>query len=387
MHKILLLTLALLALPNAQGQAAETDPLTLDDMRTLADVFNQVRKHYVDEVAEQALLQAAIEGMLQELDPWSDFMDAEQFRQFRDSSEGRYVGIGVRTDVRKQRIFIESVTPESPAEESGVQPGDLLLAVDGQAVRGRRLDDSLNALLGEPGSTVLLRLQSPGQQAREVKVKRDFLAVSSVFRKLVDGDIGAFLISHFTRHTHEELRDGLAALQASLGRPLGGVIFDLRGNPGGVIESAVQIADGFLDQGLIVYTRSRYEPTQIEIAAQPGQWTDDLPLVILVDGRTASAAEVLGGALQDHARATIIGDRTFGKGSIQSVLALRNGSGLKLTTARYFTPSGRVIQDRGIEPDLILPRAPDNDQADPSPEPEPGIEAAIRRIRELTSGS
>lgn len=389
LHKTLILALGLAAHTGNFAQEGQ-DPaanLTLEDLRTFTEVFNQVRSHYVEELDERALLRAAIEGMVMQLDPWSEFMDAEQFRNFDNSSEGRYGGIGVRVVVRERRIFIEAVLPDSPAQQAGILAGDLLLAIDGQAVRGRRLNESVDALLGEPGTEIALRLQTPGQAARELALERAYVPVPSVYRKLVDQDVGAFHISHFTRHSHEELREGIDELQARLGRPLTGIILDLRGNPGGVVSPSVEIADGFLDQGLIVYTRSRYAPTRIEISARQGQWITETPLVVLVDEQTASAAEVLAGALQDNDRATIIGSRTFGKGSIQSVLALRNGSALKLTTARYFTPSGRVIEDQGIEPDLILPPAPDSDQVDPSSEPEPGIEAALRTIRGLRSDS
>ncbi|NND45504.1 MAG: S41 family peptidase [Xanthomonadales bacterium] len=379
-----LLTILLLCWLMPAAQAAEEAPapgnaLTLDELRTFTDVFNQVRNNYVEDISEQTLLRYAIEGMVQQLDPWSEFMDAETFRQLGDVSAGRYGGIGVRVDILAQRLFIEAVTPGGPASEARILSGDQLLAVDGVPVRGRPLGDSMDALLGEPGSTVELRVRSPGEAARELTVTRDYLTVPSVFRKPVDGDIGLFHVSHFTRHSHEELRAAIDDLGADLGGPLSGIILDLRGNPGGVIDSAVAIADGFLDRGLIVYTRSRYAPTQIEFRAEPGQWTEALPLVILVDSRTASAAEVLTGALKDHGRATVIGARTYGKGSIQSVLALRNGAGLKLTTAHYFTPSDTVIQGHGIVPDLVL-----EDQSVEvleTTELDAGIRAAIRTIR------
>lgn len=389
LHKTLVLALGLAAHTGSFAQEGR-DPaanLTLEDLRTFTEVFNQVRNHYVEELDERVLLRAAIEGMVTQLDPWSEFMDAEQFRNFDNSSEGRYGGIGVRVEVRERRIFIDAVLPDSPAQRAGILAGDMLLAIDGQAIRGRRLNESVDALLGEPGTEISLRLQTPGQAARELALERAYVPVPSVFRKLVDQDVGTFHISHFTRHSHEELQEGIDDLQARLGRPLTGIILDLRGNPGGMVSPAVEIADGFLDKGLIVYTRSRYAPTRIEISARQGQWISETPLVVLVDEQTASAAEVLAGALQDNDRATIIGSRTFGKGSIQSVLALRNGSALKLTTARYFTPSGRVIEEQGIEPDLVLPPAPDSDQTVPSAELEPGLEAALRTIRGLQGDS
>lgn len=376
----LMLTLLAASGAWAQDSPRTTDPLTLDELRTFTDVFNQIRTNYVDEISERTLLEAAIEGMVQQLDPWSDFMNTEEFRQFSDTSEGRYGGIGVRVEIRDRRLYMEAVTPGGPAAQAGILRGDLLLAVDGVMVRGRRLGESMNALLGEPGSTVQLRLQTPGEPVRELTLTRDYLAVPSVFRKLVDGDIGLLHVTHFTRHSHEELRDGVDNLEDDLGRPLSALIIDLRGNPGGVIKSAVEIADGFLDEGLIVYTRSRYEPAQLEFRAEPGQWGEALPLALLVDSRTASAAEVLTGALKDHGRAVIIGSRTFGKGSIQSLFSLRSGAGLKLTTAHYFTPSGNVIQDQGIAPDVEVTQeilAPLEAGAD-----EAGIATAVRVLRE-----
>ena len=345
---------------SAAQEPAETGPqssatqLTLDDLRTFTDVFNQLRSNFVHEVDDHTLLVAAIDGMISRLDPWSVFLDAERAQELDDASRGRYGGIGISVDMRDRRIYVESVYPDGPADRAGVKPGDIITAVEGRPVRGHSISVSLDALTGEPGSVVNVRFKTPDQPSRELSLEREYILVSSVSQEMLSDGIGYFQISHFHRNTHKELENSIASIRQAPGGPLSGIILDLRGNGGGVVLPAVEMADGFLDEGMIVYTQGRYEASLLEFHAKPGQWVEEVPVVILVDSKTASASEVFTGALQDHGRAVIIGQKTFGKGSIQSVFMLRNGSMLKLTTAHYFTPLGKTTHNNGIQPDIAV---------------------------------
>lgn len=371
------------ALAQEDGPSKETQ-LTLDDLRTFTDVFNQLRTNFVIEVDDHTLLNAAIQGMVSRLDPYSAFLDADQSRALEDSSRGRYGGVGVRLDLRNNRLLIDEVTPGGPADRAGLMPGDLITAVDGRPVRGRRVFESVDALTGEPGTEVKLSVKTGRRDSREVLLTTEFVPVSSVEGSLLEDRFAYFAISHFNRNSHVELEKGIKDILAGRVTPLGGIIIDLRGNPGGVVRPAVEIADGFLDEGLIVRTSGRYEATRLEFQATQGQWVPGIPLVLLVDERTASASEVLTGALKDHGRAFVIGERTFGKGSIQSIFNLRNGSGLKLTTAHYHTPSGLTIHENGILPDAV--RETTHIGLLPEPAEDGLVREAILYLRETGSG-
>ena len=328
-------------------------PATLDDLRAFSDVFNQVRRNFVDSVDERELIQAAIRGMLSELDPHSDYLASEQYRDLNEVSQGHYGGVGIRLTTRDGVIRVDAVITDSPADRAGIDPGDMIIAVDGVSVQDRPLSESLDGIDGEPGGTVTLRVQHPGQAVRDVVLEREFIKLPTLSYRDLDRGWGYFRISQFHQDSASDLAGALASIRDD-GIDLAGLVLDLRGNPGGVLQPAVAIADGFLDEGRIVTTRGRNPTIRLEFDAEPGQWLPDRPIVVLVDHRSASASEVLAGALQDHGRALIIGERTFGKGSVQSVLPLRNGGGIKLTTARYYTPSGRSIQAEGIEPDIVV---------------------------------
>jgi len=361
------LATAFMMWPHALHATGEDDTgqaqLTLDHLRTFTDVFNQVRQNFVEEIDDVTLLNAAIRGMIMELDKHSVFLGADAFRIVNDTSHGRYGGIGVEVDIENQRIVIIRVSEDGPASRAGVRAGDIITAVNDQPVRGRRLYEAIDELRGEPGSEVSLRIQYGEEPVRTVELSREYIPVPSVDSNLLEGQIGYFRITHFHENSHEDLAKAIDELRMQVHTPLRGVILDLRNNMGGVIQPAVAIADGFLEEGLIVYTRSRYQGTQLEFSAKPGEWLPGVPLALLVNRTTASASEVLAGALQDHGRATVFGEQTYGKGTIQSMLALRDGSALRLTTARYFTPSGKSIQDKGIEPDIVVEDSETQDEA------------------------
>lgn len=352
------LILALLLTP-AMITANETETvssraqLSLDDLRTFTDVFNQVRKNFVEELDDHELINAAIRGMLSELDPHSSYMEADEYRQLDDDARGRYSGIGVEIGIQNQQARVVYVMDGGAAGKAGVVAGDIITAIDQEELKGQNLRSAVDRLRGEVGSMVGITVKHKNGEVSSFELERDFVEVSSVFSRPVDQDYGYFQVTHFTRKSADELLEQIQYMQDNLDGPLKGIVLDLRSNSGGVLSSAVTMADGFLDSGLIVSTRGRAE-NQLEYTAKPGQWLEGVPMVVLVDAASASASEVLAGALQDHERALIIGEKTFGKGSVQSILSLRNGSGIRLTTSRYYTPKGRSIQAEGIHPDVEI---------------------------------
>ena len=347
----------LLASTGLAANEPETPPskaqLSLEDLRTFTDVFNQIRNNFVEEPDDHTLLNAAIRGMLSELDPHSSYMEVDEYRRLESSTKGHYSGIGVEVAIREKKINVVFVMDGGPADQAGVVAGDIITAINQTDVRKKNLQSAIDSLRGEAGSEVNVTFKHKNGEVSSIKLVRDFVKIASVFSTPVDSDYGYFQITHFTTKSAEELLEQIEYMQANHEGPLKGIILDLRNNPGGVLRPAITVADGFLDDGLIMYTRGR-APNQQQYTAKPGQWLEGMPMVVLVNRSTASAAEVLAGALQDHGRALIVGERTFGKGSVQSILNLRNGSGMRLTTSRYYTPSGRSIQAEGIQPDVEL---------------------------------
>lgn len=340
----------------SQSPETETLPqaqLTLDDLRTFTDVFNQARNNYIEEVDDKTLLDAAIRGMLLELDPHSSYLPAKQYEELNDAAKGRYSGIGIDVRTEDGKIVVHAIINESPADEAGLNPGDVITSINGEEVRGRFMPDAIDEIGGDPDTDVILTVQPEEGEAREVTITRKYLKVPTMSYQQVGESYGFFKLSNFHRETAADMKQALDSIAAE-GTELSVLIIDLRNNPGGVLQQAIGFADGFLDEGVILSTRGRNEKMQMEFTANPGQWLPGTPVIILVDRGTASASEVVSGALQDHGRALIVGERTFGKGSVQSVLPLRNGAGIKLTTALYYTPSGRSIQAHGIEPDVAI---------------------------------
>ena len=348
----LLLTPAVVAATETESTASDTQ-LSLDDLRTFTDVFNLVRNNFVEELDDQALMSAAIRGMLSELDPHSSYMEASEFRQLDDSARGRYSGIGVEIVIQNSQVKVAFVMDGGAADKAGIVTGDIITSIGQTDLRGQNQRLAVDNLRGKVGTTVEVTVKHENGEVSTLELVRDFVEVDSVFSRPVDGDYGYFQVTHFTRKSADELLEQIEYMQENHQGPLKGVVLDLRNNPGGVLNPAVTMADGFLDDGLIVTTRGR-AGNQLEFNAKPGQWLESVPMVVLVDRSSASASEVLAGALQDHGRAVIVGEKTFGKGSVQSVLNLRNGSGIRLTTSRYYTPSGRSIQAEGIQPDVEI---------------------------------
>jgi len=351
-------TATVLAQDEKQAEPADEQPgraaqLTLDDLRTFTDVFNQARRNYVEQVDDKTLLEAAIRGMLLELDPHSSYLPEKKYQALDDVTRGRYSGIGIDVQVHHDRIVVNAIINDSPADQAGMNPGDVITSIDSQKVKGRSLPEAMDELKGEPDSEVMLTVMSPDGEERELTLTRKYIQVPTLGFELLEESYGYFRMTQFHKGSAVDMEQSLDSIKSD-GIELSVLIIDLRDNPGGILKQAVAMADGFLDDGVIVSTRGRNLTMQIEFKAEPGQWLPETPVMILVDSGTASASEVLAGALQDHQRALIVGERTFGKGSVQSVLPLRNGAGIKLTTARYYTPSGRSIQAQGIEPDVVI---------------------------------
>jgi carboxyl-terminal processing protease len=338
----------------AQTEKAE---LPLEDLQIFAEVFGKIKSEYVDSVDDKTLLRDAIRGMLAGLDPHSTFLDPEGFEDIKISTDGKFGGLGI--EVTTEEGLIKVITPidGTPAYDAGLQPGDIILKLDNVPVRGMSLQDSVDKMRGEPGSTIKLTILREGESERlEIELVRAIIKVVSVRGKLIEPGFGYVRLSSFQSGTAKSLRTQVKKLVKENGAELDGFVLDLRNNPGGVLSGAVEVSDMFLGDGDIVKTRGRTRSSEQIFSAKPDDITSDAPMEVLVNGGSASASEIVAGALQDHKRAIIMGTRTFGKGSVQTVIPMNNGGALKLTTARYYTPSDRSIQAKGIEPDIKVER-------------------------------
>lgn len=354
----LLALLPALTLADAESETGEDElALTLREMRTLTDVLGHLQRDYVEETRDSQLLENAIRGMLEGLDKHTVYLDREEYARLEDDTRGRYGGIGVEVDWRDGTLQIVGVTDGGPADQAGVAVGDVVLAVAGEAVSPDRANTALDQVRGRPGTEVTLTISRDGVD-REVTMVREVIRITSVYSNLLEGDLAYLKLNQFQTRSAEQVLEQLDQLSVQAAGPLRGLVLDLRGNPGGVLTAAVGLADLFLESGLIVSTRGRREDRAASYSAAPGDELGGAPIVVLVDEASASASEIVAGALQDHGRALVLGEKTFGKGSVQTVLPLRNGGAIKLTTSLYYTPSGRAIQDGGIEPDIALDPRP-----------------------------
>jgi carboxyl-terminal processing protease len=339
--------------PDAVETAATKVPL--EEIRRFVGVFDAVREAYVDPVTDRKLMQSAIKGLLLDLDPHSAYLEKDDAQAFDEETSGAYAGIGVEVQVQPDgTIKVIAPIDDTPAARAGIKSGDVITAVDGKPVAGDD-DDSQGPLRGPPGSKLTLTLEREGRaKPFDVTLQRETIRVASVRGRLLEPGLGYVRIAAFQADTAADFEHELDVLQGPSGKALRGLVLDLRSNPGGLLTSAVQIADDLLDSGKIVSTRGRIAISDSQFNATPGDRMHGAPVVALVDAGSASAAEVLAGALADNHRARIVGSRTFGKGSVQTLLPLDNGDSVKLTTARYYTPSGKSIQARGIAPDVVL---------------------------------
>ena len=330
--------------------------LPLEALKRFADVFNQIRLGYVKEIPQSELMDYAIRGMMSNLDPHSVYLNKEAFSELQDSTSGEFGGIGI--EVGKENGFITIISPidDTPAAKAGLQSGDVILSIDGESMDNKTLSEAIDRMRGEAGTSITLEIGRSGEsQPFDVNLERANIPVKSTRERLLAPGIGYLRISQFQRKTHEDVEKSLDKL-AEAGE-LSGLVLDLRNNPGGVLQASVGVADHFLDGGLVVYTEGRLDDAAAEYEATAGDRLKGAPIVVLINRGSASASEIVAGALQDQKRAVIMGTQSFGKGSVQTVLPLSEEIAVKLTTALYFTPSGRSIQAEGITPDIKVERA------------------------------
>ena len=341
----------------APATVSDSAPLPLDELRTFAEVMDRIKSAYVEPVTDKTLLENAIKGMLSNLDPHSAYLEPEAFRDLQESTSGEFGGLGIELGTEDGFLKVVSPIDDTPASAAGIQPGDLIVKIDGQPTKGLSLMEAVEKMRGKAGSDIELTLVREGGKPFDVELTRAVIKVRSVKSQLLDDGYGYIRITQFQVNSGEEVGKALAKLRKDNGKKLRGLVLDLRNNPGGVLQAAVEVTDHFLKKGLIVYTEGRIANSELRFNADPADASEGVPLVVLINGGSASASEIVAGALQDHKRGVLMGTDSFGKGSVQTVLPLNNDRALKLTTALYFTPNGRSIQAQGIVPDIEVARA------------------------------
>lgn len=327
----------------------------LEELRTFTDVYSRIKNDYVVEVADKVLLENAIRGMLSGLDPHSSYLNEEEFRELQIGTTGEFGGLGIEVGMEDGFVKVISPIDDTPAQKAGVKAGDLIIRLDDQPVKGLTLNEAVKVMRGKKGTDITLTIVREGaDKPITITITRAVIRVKSVKSRLLEPGFGYVRITNFQSQTTRSLIDATEKLESENKGFLKGLVLDLRNNPGGVLTGAVGVSDAFLDKGLIVYTEGRVEDSVLRYSATTGDVLKGAPLVVLINGGSASASEIVAGALQDHKRAIIMGSKSFGKGSVQTILPLKENSALKLTTARYFTPSGTSIQAEGISPDIVL---------------------------------
>ncbi len=326
-------------------------------LNLFGDVFERVRAQYVEEVADKELIEYAVNGMLSSLDPHSSYLNEERYNEMKVETRGQFGGLGI--EVTMENGLVKVVTPidDTPAFRAGIQSGDYIVKIDGEAVMGLTLSDAVKMMRGKVGTTIDLEIHRENMEApMSVTLTRDVINIKSV-RHRIEGNAGYIRVTQFSSNTEEGLKAAIEDIKKQLGDKLIGYVIDLRNNPGGLLEQAIAVSDAFLDNGEIVSTRGRHEDDTKRDNSTPGDLANGLPIVVLINGGSASASEIVAGALQDHKRGILLGTKSFGKGSVQTVIPLPGHGAMRLTTARYYTPSGRSIQATGIEPDIIVEQA------------------------------
>lgn len=343
---------------------AEREPVSeelgipLDELRQFTEVFSRVKSQYVEDVDDSELLENAIRGMLSGLDPHSAYLDERAFQDLQVGTSGEFGGLGIEVGMEDGFVRVIAPIDDTPAARAGIEAGDRIIRLDDESVQGMDLQEAVDKMRGEPGSEITLTIVREGRDAPfEVSIERDIIKVQSVRSRTLQPGYGYVRITQFQQRTAGDVVEAVEALREEAEEEaLKGLILDLRNNPGGVLNGAVRVSDAFLDDGLIVYTEGRTDEDEHRFEARQGDVAEGIPMVVLINGGSASASEIVAGALQDHGRAIIMGSNSFGKGSVQTVLPMSNQTGLKLTTARYYTPAGRSIQAKGIEPDIPIER-------------------------------
>ncbi|QEQ97893.1 S41 family peptidase [Neptunomonas concharum] len=356
------LSLAILSMclsVHAAAEAVKDDlvqPLPLEELRRFSEVFDRIKNAYVEPVDDAKVLEDAIRGMIAGLDPHSSYLEPDAFEELQEHTSGEFGGVGI--EISQDDGFIRVIAPidDTPAEKAGIKSGDLITRLDGEPIQNMGIDEAINRMRGEPGTSIVLTIVRKGEdKPREIKVVRAIIHVASVKQRMLGEDFGYLRITQFQSNTGADLKKAMVKLEAN--RALKGLVLDLRNNPGGVLQAAVDVVDAFISEGKIVYTEGRLKSADTSFMASKDTVIGDIPVVVLINGGSASASEIVAGALQDHKRAVIMGTGSFGKGSVQTILPLAEKRALKLTTARYFTPSGRSIQAQGILPDVVVEEA------------------------------
>jgi carboxyl-terminal processing protease len=378
----------------ASGALADKPALGSDlpwqDARMLADVLERVKHDYVNPVDDHQLLQAAIRGMVSSLDPYSAYLDGEEYDEVKISSSGQYSGVGIEVSMEDDEVVVVSPFEGSPAASAGIRPGDVIATIDGIPVNTTNLADTIGRMRGKEGTTVKIGILREGSaEPLQFTLKRSRVELRSVKAELLEPGMGYVRISQFSETTGDDLDAALKDLRKRNGAALKGLVLDLRNNPGGVLEAAVSVSDTFLDAGVIVTAKGRTPESKFEMDATPGDALKGAPIVVLINGGSASAAEIVAGALKDNHRAKLMGRTTFGKGSVQTVIPLSGDRAIKLTTSLYYTPSGISINHRGIAPDIELPRdskLPNVPADAPLLQRDPEVKRAVQELKVPTPG-
>ncbi|MBI5185863.1 MAG: S41 family peptidase [Nitrospinae bacterium] len=326
-----------------------------ESLKNFSEVLSLVQKNYVTEVNTDTLIQGAINGMLRELDPHTSYMPREAYKEMQVETEGKFGGLGIEISIKDDLLTVVSPIEDTPAYNAGIKAGDKILKVDGQSTKDMSLIEAVKKLRGEPGSNVTITvIREDFQAPKDFTITRAIIQIKSVKTKKIDPDVAYIRIRSFTKTTNSELDEALASAAKQKGG-IKGLILDLRNNPGGLLNQAVEVSERFLEKGkLVVYTKGRIKEQDMRFVSEGANARTDFPMVILVNAGSASASEIVAGALQDLQRALVVGTQTFGKGSVQTIIPLSDGAGLRLTTARYYTPSGTIIQEKGITPDIVI---------------------------------
>ena len=355
---------ALALVPLATSGLAAVDNDTYKELDEFMNVFERVRAEYVDKVDDKTLIKGAINGMLSSLDPHSSFLDATDFQSMKAQTDGNYGGLGLTVSMEDGAVKVIAASEDTPASRAGIKAGDYITHLNGELLFGGTLDEAVEEMRGKPGTSVKITIVRPGRDKPfDLTLTREVIELKPV-KWEVKGDVGVININAFSKNTGAGVRAAIVGIEKSLGHRPAGYIVDLRSNPGGLLDQAIEVSDSFLDHGEIVSQRGREKNDIERYYAKPGDDTRGAPVIVLVDAGSASASEIVAGALQDHHRAIVMGERSFGKGSVQTLLPLSQTTALRLTTARYFTPSGRSVQEGGIEPDVLVPQLSDPDYKD-----------------------
>ena len=335
-----------------QSKAQTEDADTYELLNLFGEVMERAKVSYVEDVSDKKLIESAINGMLSSLDPHSSFLDDQSFKYMSEQTKGKFGGLGIEVTMENGVVKVVSPIDDTPASKAGLKPGDYITNIDGEAVMGMTLNDAVDKMRGKIGSKVKLTIRRINEKPLEVTLKREEIKIQSVKNSIKADDVVYIRISSFSEDVDTMTAKAIKDAKKKLGDKLKGVVIDVRNNPGGLLDQAVNVSDLFLDKGEIVSTRSRNEEDTVKYTAKEGDIAKGLPIVVIINDGSASASEIVAGALQDHKRAIILGEKSFGKGSVQTVIPLGKYGAMRLTTARYYTPSGRSIQAKGIEPDI-----------------------------------